>query len=160
MAEETTSNIRTYLSFTLGGEEFALDVQNVIKILQMQQFTKIPQSPDYLKGIINIRGNVIPVVDTYYKFGFDSPDDEANSVIIILSIPIRGEESNVGIMVDKANEVFEAETGSIRDYPSLSEKYNSNFIAGVYKKQEKFILILDIEKVFSSEDIAELKTIR
>ncbi len=159
MAEETNSNKRTYLSFTLGGEEFALDVQNVIKILQMQQFTKIPQSPDYLKGIINIRGNVIPVVDTYYKFGFDSPDNEANSVIIILSIPIRGEESNVGIMVDKANEVFEAETDSIRDYPSLAEKYNSNFIAGVYKKQEKFILILDIAKVFSSEDIAELKKI-
>ena len=159
MTQETGRDIHTYLSFTLGGEQFALDVQNVIKILQMQQFTKIPQSPDYLKGIINIRGNVIPVVDTYYKFGFDAPEKENNSVIIILNISIRGEDSNVGIMVDKANEVFEAETNSIQNYPSLAEKYNSNFIAGVYKKQDTFILILDIEKVFSSEDIAELKKI-
>ncbi len=159
MTQETGRDIHTYLSFTLGGEQFALDVQNVIKILQMQQFTKIPQSPDYLKGIINIRGNVIPVVDTYYKFGFDAPEKENNSVIIILNISIRGEDSNVGIMVDKANEVFEAETNSIQNYPSLAEKYNSNFIAGVYKKEDAFILILDIEKVFSSEDIAELKKI-
>ncbi len=157
MGENTNNNIRTYLSFTLGGEEFALDVQNVIKILQIQQFTKMPQSPEYLKGIINIRGNVIPVVDTYYKFGFDPPEEEFNSVIIILNIPIRGEDSNVGIMVDKANEVFETEMNSIQDYPSLAEKYDGNFIAGVYKKQDNFILILDIEKVFSSEDIAELK---
>ena len=159
MAEKNKRDIRTYLSFTLGGEEFALDVRNVIKILQVQKFTKIPQSPEYLKGIINIRGNVIPVVDTYYKFGFNPPENESNSVIIILNISIRGENSNVGIMVDKANEVFEAETNSIQDYPSLAEKYNSNFIAGVYKKQEIFILILDIEKVFSTEDIAELKNI-
>lgn len=159
MAEEKNKKTVTYLSFTLGGENFAVDVKNVIKILQMQQFTKIPQSPDYLKGIINIRGNVIPVVDTYYKFGFQSPENENNSIIIILNIHIRGEDSNVGIMVDKANEVFEAETSSIRDYPSLAEKYNSNFIVGVYKKQDDFILMLDIEKVFSSEDIAELKNI-
>ncbi|RLD90674.1 MAG: chemotaxis protein CheW [Bacteroidetes bacterium] len=159
MAEEINTDLRTYLSFTLGGEEFALDVQNVIKILQMQHFTKIPQSPEYLKGIINIRGNVIPVVDTYYKFGFNPLENESNSVIIILNLSIRGEDSNVGIMADKANEVFEAATSSIQDYPSLAEKYNSNFITGVYKKQETFILILDIEKIFSSEDIAELKNI-
>lgn len=159
MTLDKNNEIKTYLSFTLGGEEFALNVQNVIKILQIQQFTKIPQSPPYLKGIINIRGNVIPVVDTYYKFGFDHPLDDKNSVIIILNITIRGEESSVGIMVDKANEVFEAEVSSIKNYPSLSEKYNSNFIKGVYKKGEQFILILDVEKVFSSEDIAELQKI-
>jgi purine-binding chemotaxis protein CheW len=156
---DTQNNINTYLSFSLGGEEFALNVQNVVKILQVQQFTKIPQSPPYLKGIINIRGNVIPVVDTYYKFGFTSPGTDEPQIIIILTLSINGEEANVGILADKANEVFEADVDSIRDYPALSEKYNSNFIWGVYKKGEDFILILDVEKVFSSEDITRLQNI-
>ncbi len=156
---DINNKIHTYLSFSLGGEEFALDVQNVVKILQIQQFTKIPQSPPYLKGIINIRGNVIPVVDTYYKFGFVPPEDTVSSVIIILTLSINGEEASVGILADKANEVFEAEVNSIRDYPALNEKYNSNFISGVYKKGEDFILILDIEKVFDSEEITKLQNI-
>ena len=153
---EKNNTTQTFLSFTLGGEEFALDVQNVIKILQMQKFTKIPQSPPFFKGIINIRGNVIPVIDTYYKFGFPPPEDEEALVIIILSLLINGEDSNIGILVDKANEVFEATIASIKDYPSLGDKYNNNYVSGVYKIQERFILILDVENIFSNEDVTEL----
>ena len=99
------------------------------------------------------------MVDTYYKFGFTSPGTDEPQIIIILTLSINGEEANVGILADKANEVFEADVDSIRDYPALSEKYNSNFIRGVYKKGEDFILILDVEKVFSSEDITRLQNI-
>ena len=153
---EKNNTTRTFLSFTLGGEEFAVDVKNVIKILQMQKFTKIPQSPPYFKGVINIRGNVVPVIDTYYKFGFPTPEDEKSLIIIILNLLINGEDSNIGIIVDKANEVFEATLDSIKDYPSLGSKYNTNFISGVYKKQDRFILILDIENIFGNEDVTEL----
>ena len=150
-------NIKTYLSFTLAGELFAIDVRNVVKILQMQKITKIPQSPPYLKGIINIRGNVIPVVDMYNKFGFKTPDNFEDLIILIFSFSLEEEENSVGIIVDRANEVFEAESDLIKDYPSLSQKYNANFISGVYKKDDDFVLILEINKIFSSEDIAEIQ---
>jgi len=150
------NDIFTFLSFTLGKEELAVDVKYVVKILELRSITQVPQSPEYLKGIINIEGKVIPVFNAYYKFGFKEPEDQTGSVIIILNIPIENDQWEVGIVVEKANEVFEVSSGEIQDYPALGDEDYKNLITGVIKRNDQFILILDAAKMFEKEEINKL----
>jgi purine-binding chemotaxis protein CheW len=153
---DAKNKVSTFLSFTLGKEEFAIDVRNVVKILEMRNFTKVPQSPKYLKGIINIGGKVIPVFNAYYKFGFLEHQKQSDSVIIIMSISFENEIWEAGIIVEKANEVFEADEGSIKEYPALGNESYENLITGVIKHKDHFILILDVNRMFAKEEISQV----
>ncbi len=150
---ENQKMFNTFLSFTLGGEEFAVEARSVVKILEMRSFTKVPQAPPYLKGIINLEGKVVPVFNAYYKFGFKEPEDQKNSVIVILKFNSGSDEAEVGIIVEKANEVFEADVSKIQEYPVLGNKHYGKLITGVIKHKDQFIMILDTSKMFSVEEI-------
>jgi purine-binding chemotaxis protein CheW len=151
------SELETYLSFELGEEVFAINVSKVLNILEMKPITKIPQSPDYMKGVINLRGSVLPVVDLRLKFGLHENKISVNTSIIVLNIEKENETIMIGILVDAVREVLEFITEEIAPSPSIGTKFNSGFINGMWRVDENFIMILDIDKVFSVEEIIDFK---
>jgi len=151
------TDLQTYLSFRLEAEVFAINVSKVLNILEMKPITKVPKSPEYMKGVINLRGTVLPVVDLRLKFGLPENQDTIDTNIIVLSIDKDGETIMIGILIDNVNEVLEFKDEDIVQSPSIGTKYNSGFISGMWRQDENFIMILDIDKVFSVEEIIDFK---
>lgn len=152
----STDLLQSYLSFRLGDELFAANVTKVLEILEIPRITKVPKSPDYLRGVINLRGAVLPVVDSRIKFGLPKVEDSVNSCIIVLSIAVSSEIVTIGIIVDSVQEVLELEQQSIQDVPSIGSKYKSEFIDGMVKVNEQFIMLINLDKVFSLEEMSIL----
>ena len=150
MEHETGS----YISFVLGEEYFAINVTQVLNILQLVQITKVPTAPDYMKGLINLRGTVLPIIDIRIKFGMPPIEYKRDTVILVLNVEIDGETVNAGILVDAVKEVFEINTDEILPPPGIGSKYKSKFIDGVYKmNDDRFVMLLDIDKVFSNDEL-------
>jgi len=157
MNTDKDHEMKTYLSFKLNEEVFAINVSRVLNILEMSHITKVPKAPDYLKGVINLRGTVLPVVDLRIKFGMPEKETSIDSAIIVLSIELNGESVLVGTLVDSVKEVLELRSDEIAPSPSLGSKYSSGIIEGMWRIDDNFIMILDINKVFSSEEIIDFK---
>lgn len=157
MNKETLTKINSYLSFNLGEEEFAAHVSKVLNILEMTRITEVPKAPDYMKGVINLRGTVLPVIDTRIKFGMTPTEYTNNTCIVVMEIEMEGEIVQVGALVDSVQAVLEIENTEIQPPPSIGSKYKSEFIYGMVKVNEKFIMLLDMEKVFSTHEIISLK---
>jgi len=156
MSELTT--LTSYLSFKLGDEIFAANVSKVLNILEMTKITKVPKAPDYMKGVINLRGTVLPLVDTRIKFGLPSTEFTANTCILVLDIQIESDTLQVGALVDAVQEVLEIEPNQILPPPNIGSKFHSQFISGMYKSSEdQFIMILDMDKVFSTEELMQVQ---
>jgi len=151
------SVVKTYLSFKLDDEVFAINVSGVLNILEMKHVTKLPNSPGYLKGIINLRGTVLPVVDFRIKFGLPENVFSADTKIIVLSITKNGEPVLLGVIVDSVSEVLEFSPEEILPPPSIGTKYNSGFITGLWRLEDGFMMILDIDKIFSTDEIVDVK---
>lgn len=149
--------VKTCLSFRLNEEVFAIDVSKVINILEMSHITKIPKAPAYMKGVINLRGTVLPVIDLRTKFGLPEKEITVDTSIIVLSIDVSGEPVLVGTLVDAVKEVLELKTEEIAPAPSIGTKYNSGFIEGMWRTNEKFIMLLNIDMVFSTDEIIDFK---
>jgi purine-binding chemotaxis protein CheW len=153
----TSNQIQTYLSFKMSEELFAINVSKVINILEIRQITKVPKTPVYMKGVINLRGTVLPVVDLRIKFGLPEKENTVDTSIIVLNIEKDGETIMLGTLVDAVREVLELKDDEIAPSPSIGTKYNSGFIQGMYRMEEHFIMILDIDKIFSVDDIVDVK---
>lgn len=151
------SAIQTYLSFKLGEEVFAINVSKVLNILEMKPITRVPKSPDYLKGVINLRGAVLPVVDLRLKFGMEENPITVDTNIIVLSIEKENETIMLGILIDAVREVLEFRNEEISPSPTIGTKYNAGFIKGLWRVDENFIMILDIDKIFSIEEIIDFQ---
>ena len=148
--------LNSFLSFRLGDELFAANVSKVLEILEIPKITKVPRSPSFLRGVINLRGNVLPVIDTRNKFGLPAVDDSVNTCILVLNVSIEGKDLTLGAVVDAVQEVMEIDETSIQALPSVGSKYNSEFIDGMLKLNDEFIMILNLDLVFSSEEVALL----
>jgi purine-binding chemotaxis protein CheW len=157
MNKETITKVNSYLSFNLGAEEFAAHVGKVLNILEMTKITEVPRSPDYMKGVINLRGAVLPVIDTRIKFGMAPTEYTTNTCIVVMEVEMEGDMVQVGALVDSVQAVLELDEAQIQPPPSIGSKYKSEFIYGVAKVEENFIMLLDMEKVFSSDEIVSLK---
>jgi purine-binding chemotaxis protein CheW len=151
---------RQYLTFKMEEEIFALDVGKVREILDYTNITKVPQTPDYMKGVINLRGSVVPVVDMRLKFNMAAQDRTVDTCIIVVEITIAGEQTVLGVLVDSVQEVFELEPSQVEPAPRIGTKLNTDFILGMGKREEHFVIILDIDKVFSSEELDIANTMR
>lgn len=149
--------IETYLSFTLGEEVFAINVSKVINILELKPITKVPRTPNFMKGVINLRGTVLPVIDLRLKFGLPEKEATVDTSIIVLNIVKDGDEVLLGILVDAVKEVLEFKTEEIAPSPSIGTKYDSSFIQGMWRVDDSFIMVLDINRVFSIEEIIDFK---
>jgi purine-binding chemotaxis protein CheW len=150
----TQNQTESYLSFKLGKETFAVHVSKVLEILEIPLITEVPQSPHYMTGVINLRGNVLPVIDSRKKFGMTSTEFTVNTCIAVISVEVNNEQITIGALIDEVQEVMEINKEDIHPSPSIGSKYRSEFIEGMVKIEERFIMILNIDELFSSEEIA------
>ena len=150
--------IDSFISFKLGEEYFAISVSKVLNILQFVQITKVPTAPDYMKGVINLRGTVLPIIDIRMKFGMDPIQYQRDTVILVLNVQIENETVDAGILVDSVKEVFEIKREEVLPPPGIGSKYKSKFIDGIYKmSDDRFVMLLDIDKIFSTDEVVMLK---
>lgn len=147
----------SFLSFTLGDEYFAANVAKVLNILEMVKITKVPKSPDYMLGVINLRGSVLPLTDLRLKFGMKQAEYTSQTCIIVLDIDIDKESLQVGALVDSVQAVLEITPENIKPPPNIGSKYQSEFIYGMANPSDEFIMLLDMDKVFSTIELIELK---
>ncbi|MFP4556134.1 MAG: chemotaxis protein CheW [Bacteroidales bacterium] len=157
MANKKSNILDSYLSFKLGEEIFAANAGKVINILEMCPITEVPKSPEYMKGIINLRGTVLPVVDLRLKLGMSSIETSVTTCIIVLDITIENESVLVGAIVDAVKAVVEFNSEEMMPPPSIGSKYKSDFITGVVNKDDEFIMVLDMDAIFTSDEILEVK---
>ncbi len=148
----------SFLSFKLGEEVFAVHVNDVLNILEMTKITCIPKAPKYLKGVINLRGIVLPVVDARIKFNMQEKEYTSNTCIIVMDLEVKSELMHVGFIVDQVLEVLELDSGDIEPSPSLGTNYKAEFITGMAKVNDDFVMLLNMEKIFSVDELTLLKS--
>lgn len=149
-----------YLTFTLEAEEFALDISKVREVLDYTTITKVPRMPDFLRGVINLRGNVVPVVDLRMKLGMTATEKTVNTCIVIVDVDINGETMQMGALADSVQEVLELDPRQIEPAPRIGTRIKSEFVRGMGKRDEKFLIILDIDRVLSPDEAGQLQEAR
>ncbi len=154
MSVADINEARQYLTFRLDDEVFALDVGQVREILDFSTITKIPQTPDFMRGVINLRGSVVPVVDMRLKFGMGCTEKTVNTCIVVVEVQFEGESTIIGALVDAVQEVFELEPSQIEPAPKIGTRLRTEFLKGMGKQDNRFIMILDIDKVFTMEELS------
>ncbi len=147
----------SYLTFKLEKEYFAVHVSKVLNILEMTPITHVPKSPEHMKGVTNLRGSVLPVIDIRIKLNMQETEYTNNTCILVLNVLIQDESVDVGALVDSVQEVVEMEEKNIIDPPSVGSKYKSEFITGILKIKDKFVMLLDVDRVFATNDVVTLK---
>ena len=147
------TDTREMLVFRLGAEEYGVDILKVQEIRGYEKVTPIPRSPEYLKGVVNLRGTIVPVIDLRVKFGMPNPTYDAVTVVIVLRIAAR----TVGLVVDGVSDVARFGPNDIRDAPALGAMVDSSYLAGVATHAGRMILIVDIEKLLSAGELALLR---
>jgi purine-binding chemotaxis protein CheW len=149
----------TYLSFVICGELFAVNVEKVLEVLQKQHITHVPNAPNFIRGIINFRGEVLPVFESRIKFSLPDRTIDSPFVIIVLDLSKDGEVFRAGTIVDRVKDVFVIDDSEIKPVPAMSKEFNANFLKGIYKKHNDFIMLLDAEKVFSGDELSAIKEV-
>lgn len=157
MSDVDISKSNSYLSFKLGEEEFAAHVGKVLNILEMVKITEVPMAPTYMKGVINLRGAVLPVIDTRVKFGMTPTVYTPNTCIVVLDIDMDGDSVHVGALVDSVQAVLEIPSEGILPPPSIGSRYKSEFIEGVANIDDRFVMLLNMDMVFSSLELSAMK---
>jgi purine-binding chemotaxis protein CheW len=155
----SNSQIRTdqYLSFNLGESLFAVEVRQTKEILDYRRTTRVPQTPDYMLGVINLRGAVVPVIDLRRKLGLPARDVSQDTCIVVLEIARDEEVLTVGVVTDSVQEVLELSADEIEPPPRIGSGLNIDYIRGMGKKEDNFIILLDANRIFSSDEIVLLQ---
>jgi purine-binding chemotaxis protein CheW len=148
-----------YLTFQLAGEEFGIKVLNVREIMGVQDITVVPQTASYIKGVINLRGKVVPAIDLRLKFGLPAPEYDARTCIVVTQV--QGESGTVliGVIVDAVSEVVTLAAGDIEDTPDFGDDTAPEYLLGMAKAKGRVKILLDIDRVLSKQDISGLKQI-
>ena len=147
-----------YLSSRLNEEIFALDISKVREVLDFTAVTRIPRTPDFMRGVINLRGSVVPVVDLRLKFGMSKTEQTANTCVIIAEVMLDNELVIVGALADSVQEVMDLDSSHIEPAPKIGTRLNTAFIKGMGKQNDRFIIILDIDKIFPVDELNAVKT--
>ena len=163
VAETSSDRAGKYLTFKLADEEYGFEILKVKEIIGMMDITKVPRTPDFVRGVVNLRGKVIPVIDLRTKFGLESTGDTDETCIIVVEVAHNGESLQTGILVDTVSEVLDIMGKEIENTPEFGKGINTRFILGMAKSKEDVKILLNIEEVLTSEDLtlisdAALKT--
>ena len=145
-----------HLVFLLGGASYGIPILTVLDINGLMEITPIPKTPTYIKGVINLRGKVIPVMDLRLKFGMPEKDYDKQTCIIIVSISVAGKNKQIGILVDTVSEVFDIPLTEIEPPPEYGTHSDEGFINGIGKVKGVLVVLLNIEKVLHTEEIIKL----
>jgi purine-binding chemotaxis protein CheW len=159
MEIKLSNEINAYLVFKIGDEDYAANASKVQRILELQQITSIPRVPKYVKGVINLMGKVLPVVDARMKMGMEEKEADTNTCIVVLEITKNNQVVETGIIVDSVQSVLEIQKEEIKDPPTLGFDVNTDFIMGMVENQNKFIMLLDVDNVFSTAEVVSIDNI-
>ena len=145
-----------YLTFKLGSEEYGIVIMKVKTIIGLMEITKVPRTPYFVRGVINLRGQIIPIVDMRKKFGMEDVDDTRETTIIVVEVSKADTIQEIGIVVDSVSEVMDIENENIDDTPEFGSGFDSEFIMGMAKAKGRVISLLSIEQILSTEDVVSL----
>ena len=159
MSVPSITRTSQYLTFILDEEVFALDISKVREVLDFTTVARVPRTPEFMLGVINLRGSVVPVVDMRIKFGMTGSERSVNTCIIIVEIEIDGETTILGALVDSVQEVMDLDPDQIEPPPRIGTRLDIRFIKGMGKRDSDFIIILDIDEVFSVDELASVGNI-
>ena len=154
--EDISEDLLQLVIFQLGGEEFGVDIMQVQEILRMPEATRIPQSPEYVKGVINLRGKIIVVINLDTRFGMQTKEIDDDSRIIVAEVG----ENIMGMIVDSVSEVMRLPTSSIESAPEIvASKIGAEYIKGVGKLEDRLLILLDLERVLNENEIEQVSVI-
>ncbi|MBT5305761.1 MAG: purine-binding chemotaxis protein CheW [Candidatus Scalindua sp.] len=138
-----------YLAFILNNETYGIEILRVREIIGLMDVTTVPQTPEYMKGVINLRGKVIPVIDLRLKFSMQEKEHTDETCVIVVEV----NNTSIGIIVDSVSEVLEITRGEIEESPHFGQDIDTSYIMGLGKVKEKIVILLDIEEILSSEEL-------
>ncbi|HLY41992.1 MAG TPA: chemotaxis protein CheW [Terracidiphilus sp.] len=156
MSVSEITETRQYLTFKLGQEVFATDVAKVREVLDLTTITAIPRTPAFMSGVINLRGSVVPVVDLRLCFEMSKTESTRNTCIVVVEVVLEDEVTVIGALADSVEEVIDLEPDQIQPAPRIGVHIRTDFIKGMGKRDNQFIMILDIDRVFSDGEFAAL----
>lgn len=154
MSGSEITETRQYLTFRLGREVFATDVAQVREVLDLTTITAVPRTPEFMAGVINLRGSVVPVVDLRLCLAMEKTENTRNTCIVVVEVILDREPVILGALADSVEEVIDLEPEQIEAAPHIGTHMRTEFIRGIGKRESQFIMILDIDRVFSAEDLA------
>lgn len=159
-ARPVSSEPAQYLTFMLGGETFAIGILAIKEIIEYQSLTAVPMMPECVRGVINLRGAVVPVMDLQARFGRPSSPITKRTCIVIVEVRAQTENGPegqvIGVLVDAVNEVIDIAPGEVEPPPAFGARIRTDFMQGMGKVKGKFVILLDVDQVFSLDDIAQL----
>ena len=148
---------RQYLTFLLANEEYAISILRVKEIIGFDTVTSVPKTPNWIRGVINLRGNVVPVVDLAVKFGLAARPVTKTTCIIIVEWQMQTQNTMMGVMADAVSQVMDISAGEIQEAPSFGTRVKVDYLQGMAQMGKKFALLLDLDKVLSAEESADLR---
>ncbi len=154
MSDEMRATTSQYLTFTLAEEQYAVEVYDVKEVLEYSTVTRVPRTQEFMRGVINLRGSVVPVIDLRLKFSMPETEKTVNTRIIVMEVEINGDKVTVGTLADSVQEVINLDQEQIEPAPQIGTRINTEFIKGIGKQDERFIIILDIDRVFAEDELA------
>jgi purine-binding chemotaxis protein CheW len=159
MEAKKTGTVQQYLTFMLAQEVYGVEVSKVREVLELIDITRVPRMPEFMRGVINLRGGVVPVIDLGLKFGMDAIVNTINTCIVVLEIELNEQDIVVGALADSVREVIELDSSEIEPAPKIGTTLNTDFISGIGKSSDNFIIILNIDRIFSANELAAVKVV-
>lgn len=151
MVEEKETS-QKFLAFYLNEKNYAFQILKVNEVIQLPEITPIPKTPEYVKGIINLRGQIIPIIDLRLALKMDKTEYDKQTCVIIVKMKVGNIEKMIGFIVDCVSEVFEIEAANIDVPPNFGERLNNDFLKGIGKVKDKIVMLLDIDKILTKRD--------
>jgi purine-binding chemotaxis protein CheW len=148
-----------FLTFLLGGEPFAISILVVKEIIEYGQLTAVPMMPDFIRGVLNLRGQVLPVIDLSARFGRQQSEIARRTCVVIVEMDNDGDKQDVGVVVDSVSEVMDISANAIQPAPAFGAKIRADFISGMVEVDERFVIILNVDQVLSIDEMAMLANI-
>lgn len=157
MEQNTTQSRRErYLTFFLGEEQYGIAIDKIKEIIALMKVTYVPKTPSYMKGVINLRGSIIPVVDTRLRFGMESKEEDMNTTIVIVEV----DKVNVGFIVDRVEEVASIDSSNLSEPPKFGNSVDTDFICSMAQMEENVVMILDVLKLFEADELITIEEIQ
>ena len=149
---------KQFLTFSLGNDEYAVQVLRIKEILEYENVTRVPNTPRWVRGVFNLRGNVIPVIDLAVKFGFGHAEITKTTCIVVVELTLEDEPVVMGMLVDSVSEVIDLSTSDIKPAPAFGAKVDLQYLLGVVKIGKRLALLLDTDKILSAEELPQVES--
>lgn len=157
MEQNTTQSRRErYLTFFLGEEQYGIAIDRIKEIIAIMKVTNVPKTPEYMRGVINLRGSIIPVVDTRLRFGMETKEEDMHTAIVIVEV----DKVNIGFIVDRVEEVASIDSSALSEPPRFGNTTDTDFICSMAQMDENVVMILDVLKLFEADELISLEQIQ